>query len=30
MLDVRSLNGVEWDEGNRDKNWLKHQVSNGE
>ena len=30
MLDVRSLDGFEWDEGNRDKNWLKHQVSNGE
>lgn len=30
MLDVHSLDGFEWDEGNRDKNWLKHQVSNGE
>ena len=22
--------GFEWDEGNRDKNWIKHQVSNSE
>ncbi|MCZ2112959.1 MAG: BrnT family toxin, partial [Anaerolineae bacterium] len=22
--------GFDWDEGNQDKNWLKHQVSNGE
>ena len=30
MLDKHSLTGFEWDEGNQDKNWLKHQVSNGE
>lgn len=30
MLDAYDLNGFEWDEGNKDKNWLKHQVSNGE
>lgn len=30
MLDVDSLDGFDWDEGNQDKNWLKHQVSNGE
>ena len=22
--------GFEWDEGNRDKNWIKHRVSNAE
>lgn len=22
--------GFEWDEGNRDKNWIKHKVSNSE
>lgn len=30
MLDVYNLDGFDWDEGNQDKNWLKHQVSNGE
>jgi len=30
MLDTRRLDGFDWDEGNRDKNWLKHRVSNGE
>jgi len=30
MLDKRRLDGFDWDEGNRDKNWLKHRVSNGE
>ncbi len=31
---IRSLllrcTGFEWDKGNRDKNWLKHRVSNSE
>jgi uncharacterized DUF497 family protein len=30
MLDTHSLTGFDWDEGNQDKNWLKHQVSKGE
>ncbi len=30
MLDTRQVNGFEWDEGNRDKNWIKHRVSSGE
>ena len=30
MPDTRSLVGFDWDEGNQDKNWLKHQVSKGE
>lgn len=30
MLDMDSLLGFDWDEGNRDKNWAKHQVSNAE
>ena len=27
MIDLSSLNGFEWDEGNQTKNWIKHQVS---
>ena len=30
MLDTHRLDGFDWDDGNRDKNWLKHRVSNGE
>ena len=30
MLDIYSIDGFEWDEGNIDKNWIKHQVSNSE
>ena len=30
MLDIHSIDGFEWDEGNIDKNWVKHQVSNSE
>jgi uncharacterized DUF497 family protein len=30
MIDFSSVTGFEWDDGNRDKNWDKHQVSNGE
>ena len=30
MLNVDDVDGFEWDEGNQDKNWLKHQVSNSE
>lgn len=30
MLDIQDVDGFEWDEGNRDKNWLKHLVSSGE
>lgn len=30
MSDFQSAQAFDWDEGNRDKNWLKHGVSNGE
>lgn len=30
MLDIHSIDGFDWDEGNRDKNWLKNLVSNRE
>lgn len=30
MVDIYSLTGFDWDEGNLDKNWIKHQVSNAE
>jgi uncharacterized DUF497 family protein len=30
MVDLSSVTGFEWDEGNRDKNWINHQVSNTE
>jgi len=29
-MDIYSIEGFEWDEGNIDKNWIKHQVSNSE
>jgi uncharacterized protein len=30
MIDFFSVLGFDWDASNRDKNWEKHQVSNGE
>jgi len=30
MLDLSRLDGFEWDEGNRNKSWDKHQVSPNE
>ena len=30
MIDYSLVTGFEWDDGNRDKNWEKHQVSNSE
>ena len=30
MLDIYHVDGFDWDEGNIDKNWIKHQVSNAE
>ena len=30
MLDIHSIDGFDWDDGNIDKNWVKHQVSNSE
>ena len=30
MIDFSHVTGFEWDEGNRDKNWEKYQVSNSE
>lgn len=27
---INTVEGFDWDEGNRDKNWLKHQVTNRE
>ncbi|MFP7755658.1 BrnT family toxin [Thermodesulfobacteriota bacterium B35] len=27
---LHECTGFEWDEGNRDKNWIKHKVSNSE
>lgn len=27
---INTVEGFDWDEGNRDKNWFKHQVSNWE
>ena len=29
-MDLNQLTGFDWDAGNRDKNWQKHQVSTGE
>jgi uncharacterized protein len=26
MLDISTVDGFEWDAGNREKNWLTHQV----
>lgn len=30
MLDVSQFNGFDWDKGNKDKNWIKHKVTNQE
>ena len=30
MIDLSGLDGFQWDEGNRTKNWKKHQVSPSE
>lgn len=30
MVDLSSITGFEWDEGNQDKNWLKHRVATSE
>jgi len=30
VLDLNKIEGFEWDDGNRDKNWKKHKVSNSE
>lgn len=30
MIDLSNINGFDWDEGNWDKNWIKHKVSTGE
>jgi uncharacterized protein len=30
MIDFSFVAGFEWDTGNRDKNWEKHQVANSE
>ena len=30
MIELNDLDGFEWDESNRDKNWIAHQVSVGE
>ena len=27
VIDLNSINGFEWDDGNLTKNWIKHQVS---
>jgi uncharacterized DUF497 family protein len=29
MIELNDLDGFEWDESNRDKNWIAHQVSVG-
>ena len=30
MADIQNIDGFDWDDGNIDKNWIKHQVSNSE
>jgi len=30
MVDLLGTTGFDWDEGNFNKNWIKHQVSNSE
>jgi len=29
-LDFREIDGFDWDGGNKDKNWIKHSVTNTE
>jgi uncharacterized DUF497 family protein len=30
VIDLNRIEGFDWDEGNQDKNWLKHGVAMGE
>jgi len=30
VIDLSSIVGFDWDEGNREKNWLKHHVATSE
>ena len=30
MLDLSQLHGFDWDEGNKNKNWIKHKVTDTE
>ena len=30
MFDIQNIDSFDWDDGNIDKNWIKHQVSNSE
>jgi uncharacterized DUF497 family protein len=30
VLGLHFIDGFDWDESNRDKNWVKHRVSSGE
>ena len=30
MQIINEITGFDWDDGNQDKNWIKHQVSNAE
>jgi len=30
MVDLNTIGGFEWDEGNSDKNWIRHRVSKSE
>ena len=30
MFDLNEIEGFDWDDGNRTKNWIKHQVSTAE
>ncbi len=30
MQIINEITGFDWDDGNRDKNWIRHQVSNAE
>lgn len=30
MIDLNKISGFDWDEGNRDKNWIFHRVSTSE
>lgn len=30
MIDLNSIDGFDWDQGNREKNWLKHRVTTSE
>jgi uncharacterized DUF497 family protein len=30
VIDLNRIDGFDWDEANREKNWLKHQVAAGE